>query len=136
MNMERFKRQHQEILQRLTGIDASLQHDVATHATQIVEQLVAICSTLRLHLSIEDMLLYPTLHCSNDPDHAIIASQYRRELQGFSADYAYFIQHWADAASVAAHPQQFLAEAEPILQRLRERIRREDAELYPALETL
>ena len=68
MNIDRFKHEHEDILAQIDALRAFSQAGPAGHATQIAQGIVAISSTIRLHLAVEDRMLYPALQAGSDAE--------------------------------------------------------------------
>ncbi len=88
---------------------------------------------IKLHLAVEDSVLYPAL-ARGGARLARMSQAYQNEMRGIVADYMEFAGRWNLASRLAAAPEQFRADANRVLRTVYERIRREDAEFYPAIE--
>ena len=66
MNIDKFKHQHLDIL-RSIDLLRQLTHDgVERNAAEIAQRIVAMSSTIKLHLAVEDQALYPALQRSGN----------------------------------------------------------------------
>ncbi|MDC8756346.1 hemerythrin domain-containing protein [Janthinobacterium fluminis] len=134
MNIDKFKHQHLDILDGIAELRRLVQSGIAAHAGQIAERIVAISGVIKLHLAVEDRVLYPALQTSGNAALARMAAVYQGEMQGIARAYLAFAGTWNLAARLETQPEQFRAEANQVLKVLYERMRREDREFYPAIE--
>ncbi|MDR3414557.1 MAG: hemerythrin domain-containing protein [Nevskia sp.] len=134
MNIDRFKRDHATVLQQVEELRELIQDGIEEHAGQIARLLMTISSTIKVHLAAEDHALYPAL--ARNPAIAATGRKFQEEMGGIAAAYAAFSHQWVFAPNIEAHPEQFLREANDTFKVLYERIRKEDRELYPAVEAL
>ncbi|WP_426702556.1 hemerythrin domain-containing protein [Rhodanobacter sp. Col0626] len=134
MNIDKFNREHANLLVLVTELRELVQLGVAEHAEAIVKLLMSISSMVKLHLAAEDRVLYPALANSADPRVAQLGRQFQAEMGGLAAAYTTFAAHWNLAGKVAADPQRFRDEANTVFKALHQRIQRESRELYPLAE--
>lgn len=134
MNIDKFKHQHTDILGAIAALRQVVQAGIAGNADEIAARIVAFSGAVKLHLTVEDKTLYPALEGGRDAALARMSRQYQHEMQGIVEAYFEFAAHWNTGRHVAAEPEQFRLEANSVLRRLYERIRREDREFYPAIE--
>lgn len=87
---------------------------------------------LMVHLVKEDQLLYPALRKSNNPDIAAIAIKFSAEMGGIAKQFIEYMQVWNEASIKADWPG-FCSDTRSLLTALRERVRREERDLYPRL---
>jgi len=136
MNIDKFKQQHIEIMSTVTQLRSLCKTGVAEHATEIARQIVSMSATIKLHLSVEDSVLYPALQKSPDPSHAALGNRYQAEMGDLSAAYMKFAGKWLSAQRIADNVDGFRSEANLIFKALHERIQKENIELYPTLEKI
>jgi hypothetical protein len=134
MNIDKFKRQHTAILAGISRLRSLAHAGIADNAADIARQIVDISGIVKLHLSIEDGLLYPELARSGDQRLARLGQQYQHEMAGIAQEYFDFVMAWNTADRVRADPERFRVHANKALRILYERMRREDREFYPAVE--
>lgn len=134
MNIDKFKHQHLDILDSIARLRASSQDGVAEHAEEIAAQIVAMSGVVRLHLAVENETLYPAL-ARGDLRLARMSQAYQNDMGDIAADYLAFAGRWNLASQLARAPEQFRQEANRVLRDLYQRIRREDREFYPAIES-
>lgn len=133
MNIDKFKHQHLDILDSIDRLRASSRAGIVENADSIAAQIIAMSGVIQLHLAVEDGSLYPAL-AKGDARLARMSAAYQHEMRDIVADYQAFARRWNLAHRLAAAPEQFRSDANSVLRRLWERIRREDIEFYPAIE--
>jgi hypothetical protein len=134
MDLLKFKEQHVEILAGIDRLRKLAHAGAETNAAAIASGVVALSSTVRLHLAIEDRVLYPTIEASADPALTRMSRIYQGEMQGIAASFMAFVSRWNTPQHVQADPAGFREEANVILKHVFERMQRENREFYPAIE--
>jgi hemerythrin-like domain-containing protein len=134
MNIDKFKREHVELLSAVTTLRELVQSGVREHAESIFKQLLSMSSAIKLHLAAEDRVLYPALANATDPLVAQTGRQFQEEMGGLAATYAAFAARWNLTSKIAADPQGFRDDANLIFKALHHRVQRENRELYPLVE--
>lgn len=136
MDIQRYHQDHADILRQIEALRELSRAGIADNAEAIGELIVTTASRIKFHLAAEDQVLYPALVQSGDTQVAALGARYRDEMHGLAEEFAGFVGKWRVPARVAADPEGFRAGANTVLRRLFERLKREDAELYPAAEQL
>ncbi|HKR76094.1 MAG TPA: hemerythrin domain-containing protein [Rhodanobacter sp.] len=136
MDIERFKREHVDLLAAVTSLRGLVQHGVGEQAEAIHRQLAAMSSAIKLHLAAEDRVLYPALMKAADPAVAQAGRQFQEEMGGLAATYLAFATRWNLTGKIAADPQGFRDDANGVFKALHLRVQRENRELYPLAERL
>lgn len=134
MNIDRFKHQHVEILSCISALRTHSQRGIHENAAEIARLIVAMSSTIKLHLAVEDSVLYPALNTSKDTALAAMGKRFQDEMKHIAASYLAFSRKWNSAASVSSHPEEFRAEANSVLKVLYERMQKENTDFYPVIE--
>lgn len=134
MNIDKFKRQHVAILDGIASLREAARGGIEENAEKIASMIVKISSVIKLHLVVEDSVLYPEVASSSDATLSRLGERYQYEMKGISEEFFTFATHWNLAARVAAEPERFRAEANQVLRVLFDRMQREDHEFYPAIE--
>ena len=112
MNLDKFKHQHTDILRSITTLRALAHAGVEANATAIAQGIVAMSGTIKLHLAVEDQVLYPALQRGGNVELARLGRQYQSEMASIASAY----------------------EANVVLRRVFERMQREDHDFYPRIE--
>lgn len=98
--------------------------------------LAKIAGVLRTHFAIEDQVLYPALIGSPNSEVAVLARKFQLEMGHLADQFEHFLQRWGRSAEIAAALPRFRYESEMMFCAIRERIRRENRELYPLIDRL
>lgn len=134
MNIDKLKHQHEDIYASIDRLRQHARAGIARHAEQIAAGVVAMSSLIKLHLAVEDRLLYPSLRESEDPALARMGREYQDEMKSIATVYEAFSRRWNTASNVMADPEGFRRDANTVLKLLHQRIRREDKSFYPVIE--
>lgn len=134
MNIDRFKQQHIEILSSISTLRTHVRNGIANNATDIAALIVAMSSTIKLHLAVENSTLYPALQNGNNRALAQMGKRFQDEMQSIAASYLAFSRKWNTAARVEEDPEAFRADANSVLKVLYERMQKENTDFYPAIE--
>lgn len=133
MNLDKYRRQHADIIDHVQQLRTLATLGIAEHAVSIARVVIAMSSVIKLHLSVEDRFLYPALQQA-DATLAAKARHYQEEMSAISSEYGRFSRQWNDAQHIAEQPELFRADANRVLKMLFERIVRENREFYPLVE--
>lgn len=133
MNLDKLKDQHEQIYTCIATLRKSAAAGIEANAAEISRLIVSMSSLIKLHLAVEDKLVYPALRASTSL--ARMGQTYQSEMQEIAAGYEGFARRWNLPAAVARNPEGFRADANTVLKRLYQRICREDRDFYPAIES-
>lgn len=136
MNIDKFKHQHETIFECIATLRQYAVAGIARNAAEIAEMVVSMSSVIKLHLAVEDSLLYPALRNGGSSALARMGDQFQAEMKTIAASYEKFVRRWNTAGNVARDPEGFRADANRVLKMLHGRIRREDREFYPEIEAV
>jgi hemerythrin-like domain-containing protein len=136
MNIDKFKREHVDLLAAVTTLRELVQTGVQEHAEAIVGQLVSMSSVIKLHLAAEDRVLYPALINAADPRVAQTGQQFQQEMGDLAQAYTGFVSRWNLASKISQDPEGFRGDANNVFKALHLRVQRENRELYPLAEQL
>jgi hypothetical protein len=106
------------------------------NAGAITQLLRTMSATIKLHLAVEDRVVYPAFANSGRGELAALGRFYQEEMGDLSRAYSEFALRWNLPNRVAADPEGFRAEANAVFKALFLRTRREESELYPAFSRL
>ncbi|MYM22627.1 hemerythrin domain-containing protein [Duganella sp. FT135W] len=134
MNIDKFKHQHIDILGAIAGLRTLVQTGITEHAAEISQRIVAMSGIIKLHLAVEDKVLYPALEASSNTSLARLSRHYRDEMDGIAGTYLMFAGKWNTPRLMAEQPELFRHEANSVLKTLYQRMKKEDREFYPAIE--
>lgn len=134
MEIDRFKKQHVEILQGIATLRKLAHAGIEDNASAIAKQIKELGSIVTLHLAIEDRILYPSLQKRADARLAEMGKAYQEDMKGIANGFIAFARKWSVAKVVAEKAEEFRAEANTVLKQLHTRMQRENTEFYPAIE--
>src|SRR5690606_27868409 len=100
----------------------------------IAARVAALSSVVKLHLAIEDRILYPAVQNTGNARLADMGRDYQDDMKGIASQYIAFSRRWSQADAVAAQPEAFREDANTILKTVYQRMQRENTEFYPAIE--
>lgn len=134
MDIDRFKHQHVEILQGIAELRRLAHAGIQSNARAIAARVAALSSVVKLHLAIEDRILYPAVQNTGNARLADMGRDYQDDMKGIASQYIAFSRRWSQADAVAAQPEAFREDANTILKTVYQRMQRENTEFYPAIE--
>lgn len=100
-------------------------------AFPLTMKLARLAGTLRTHFALEDEILYPSMIESDHRQAAVMARVFRTGHSHLASQFERFVDRWSTSAAIAASMRQFEFEAGMLFAALRERIDKENRELYP-----
>lgn len=136
MNIDRFKHQHVEILSHISALRSQVHAGIRDNAPEIARLIVAMSSTIKLHLAVEDTVLYPALQDSRNHTLAIMGQRFQDEMTRIAAGYMAFSRRWNTPDRLVQSPEEFRADANRVLKVLFDRMQKENTDFYPAIEAL
>jgi hypothetical protein len=134
MNIDKFKHQHIEILSSIAALRALAKSGIRDNAGPISERIIAMSSLIKLHLAVEDTVLYPALQNGKDALLARMGKKYQDEMKNIASAYLGFARRWNTSTTVAQNPEGFRQDANQVLKVLHTRMQKENTEFYPAVE--
>lgn len=136
MNIDRFKHEHVDILKSIATLRRLTQAGVTSNAAQIAQGVVAMSSLIKLHLAVEDRVLYPALQNGPDINLARLGQQFQQEMGAIANAYISFARRWNTAEAVRGDEAGFRAGANLVLRQVYERMQRENHDFYPRIEEM
>jgi hypothetical protein len=131
----RFVEQHEDLFLLAKDLLKALDtRALEVDPTPVRRLLATFSGRLRVHAAMEQQALYPRLLASPNAE---VAAKAKVLLDEVGELYDVFFGHlgrWNDAASIKADPQTFCRDTMAILHRLRQRMKRENDELYPLVD--
>ena len=127
---ENLQRQHRK-LQAMAKELVSLAARPGLDPTDLRRSLARFSGALRMHATMEEEGLYPSLLESRDPEVRRVAERLYGDLGGLYAMWDEFVERWDESAAIERSPIRFRFDLGRVLFRLGMRMRREDEELYP-----
>lgn len=134
-NLNMLKRQHSEVLTIIDNIENLIMDgDLDANAKEISSNMNMMAGKLKMHLMSEDKFLYPNLMKSNRVEVRNIAQTFNNEMGNVSDMFTDFVQKHNTATKFLQNKESFLMESKKIFKIIKDRISKEDCELYPLLE--
>ena len=134
MQIDKFKHQHGDIKRRIAELRDLARAGADTHAEAIAQGIVAMSALIKLHLAVEDQVLYPALQADRQSDLARLARHYQSDMVPIAAAYDAFARRWNTSQRVRENVVEFRDDANLVLRKLHERMLREDRDFYPQIE--
>ncbi|EER59745.1 Hemerythrin HHE cation binding domain protein [Acidovorax delafieldii 2AN] len=134
MNIDKFKHQHLDILRSIDLLRQLTHAGVERNVAEIAQRIIAMSSTIKLHLAVEDQALYPALQRGGNAELARMGRQYQNDMGPIASAYDAFARRWNTAESLRTDEKGFRAEANVVLRKVYERMQREDRDFYPRIE--
>ncbi|MCB1172386.1 MAG: hemerythrin domain-containing protein [Leptospiraceae bacterium] len=130
-----YRSQHAELAdlaeQLLAILDAG---NLAERALEVTQLLTLFAARLKVHLSMEDLSLYPRLIQSANPSCAETALQFQSAMGGLQQDFEQYMTKWSVARRIQADTAAFIGATHTLLQALHTRMDKENKILYPLAE--
>ena len=129
-----FRVQHELLVQLMSRVVSSTEGEVGPEsALQARTALTTLTTLLPVHQSLEDSLVHRSL--SGETRARMLAEQFEREMVPLAAEVAALSRRYPVASSILSAPRgEFAAAASGLFSRLQERFRREERDLFPALD--
>lgn len=134
MNIDKFKQQHVEIISCISALRALVKSGIHGNAAELSKLIISMSATIRLHLAVEDKILYPALQRAKDSSLAAMGKEFQDEMNGIASAYLDFARKWNTTPAILRNPEEFRSDANTILKILHDRMHRENVDFYPAVE--
>ncbi|WP_101697956.1 hemerythrin domain-containing protein [Clostridium minihomine] len=134
-NLTNLKKQHTEVLELIKNIEKlSYPNMKEEAASEIAYCINTLSGKLKMHLLSEDKFLYP--HLLNHQNKAIkdTAHRFNTEMSGLSEQLKDFVSQYNTPAKILQNKNEFMAKSPEVFRLIRERIKKEDHDLYPLLD--
>jgi hypothetical protein len=132
LKTEQYRSQHDRLLQLAETILNGLMAQ-PFDAPAVRSSLSRLAGVLKIHLAVEDEVLYPTLGENPDPTVRETARQFADEMGSLAAVFTEYNSRWT-IESMEADTAEFAKETRGVFSALAQRIERENRILYPMLE--
>jgi hemerythrin-like domain-containing protein len=137
MDMKNYYDHHNDVMTLAAAVERRLDPaGVAVDPAPVAADLVRLFGKFSVHLAVEDKSLYPRLTRDGDPTLRALASRFQDEMGGLTPRFEAYRKRWPGPLAIAKDPQGFIAETKAMLDQLKNRISRENAQLYPLAERL
>ena len=126
--------QHRKIIEKLEFIDRIRRSNYDPN--EIGKHIAQLSGLIGVHLTMEDKVMYPKLLSHPDEKIRQIARRFKDEMGGLVHAWKEYSSKWMLARNIKDDFSGFNDETDKVFTALRERVRREDNELYPLLSTV
>ncbi len=133
MNIDELRGQHERIMRLAADLHRAVTQGEEIQPVAALRWLLA--RELIAHLALEDRLLYPSLLRSPDTETAGTAAHLKTEMGGLASEFTAYMARWNDLRVVREWPA-FRSETRTILDKLADRIQRENQTLFPLADAL
>lgn len=128
---EAFRHQHEEVRTLVARLESRLTvRAITNEAETVVSVARELFGKFAVHLAIEDATLYPRLTRHADGNLRRTATRFEQEMGGLKQRFEDYRHQWPGPTAISQDVAGFLADSRAVLAALKERIGREDAELY------
>lgn len=129
-------KQHVDLLNLIEQITAQLQVDKVTSNTDDISNLLSqLAGKLTMHLAVEDKSLYPKLLGHSDEKVQRVTQKYIDEMGTLAEAFTSYLDKWRGADAKRDNAQGFIDETKAVFGALDKRIKSENSDLYPLLES-
>lgn len=133
----RFRSQHAEIADIVVRIESILSKpNWSTEAQAIRQAFSELSAKLRIHLALEDDVLYPRLARHSDQKIRDMAVSYQTEMGGIRQAYEGFLTQWVHSGKLLTDSSGFQAAIKGLFAALKDRIHRENTEVYTLVDSV
>ncbi len=132
----RFREQHAEILRLVADLQGVTERQLREDAGPARKIISSFLGKLTLHLAVEDRSVYPQLQSSPDAAVAAMAKKFEKEMGHLAANVLAWGKRWSTPNLIQAEPRRFITETADIVTTLKQRMKRENLQLYAAVDAL
>ncbi|WP_123052900.1 hemerythrin domain-containing protein [Clostridium sp. JN-1] len=130
-NIENLKRQHKDIRKEMDNIDAIInKRDYENYLDDFVMYVNNLAGKLNVHLNSEDKFLYPDLINEKDLELKNIANRYIHEMGDISKKFMEYKNKFNTKSKINEKLDEFVPQTKIIISQIKNRISREENELY------
>ncbi len=128
-----YLRAHEEIAQDMGKISNLLNStdQISKQAEQIRSLLTSMTGKIKVHLAMEDDVLYPKLFQHKNADVRATAKRFFEEMGGLKKAFSDYVGKWQGPAAIQKDPSAFMNETKAVINALAERVKKENTELFP-----
>ncbi|TGL77036.1 hemerythrin domain-containing protein [Leptospira yasudae] len=130
MNIEFYKVQYAEIQKLLNDLEKRLHGEISESIDGLLHELASFSARLKLHLNVEENLIYPKIKDADVDNASSIAEEYRRRTMELKSSFKTYYSKWLLPSSILKNESQFREDTEKLILNLRDRIRKEENEIY------
>lgn len=132
---ETYRQHHQELRAIAARIEAVLDpHSVAADPTAVSAIVRELFGKFSVHLAIEDNSLYPRAKATADATLRAVVHRFEAEMGDLGQRFDAYRQAWPGPLAIGRAPDRFATETRAVLQALKERVGREESQLYDLID--
>ncbi|MDQ2104334.1 hemerythrin domain-containing protein [Azospirillum isscasi] len=130
-----YRTHHTTVGQLVGRIEAMLAAPSPTaNAAALATTVRDLFGIFTVHLSLEDSALYPRLLAHPTPALRATAARFQAEMGNLRARFDRYRAQWPGPLAVSKDPDAFVRETREVVAALKQRIAREDLELYDVID--
>ena len=130
-------KQHEDLAGLVTEINLYLEPEkIRENASKVRSILSSLGGKLRVHLVLEDKVLYPFLIKSDDKKIRELTDQYITEMGHIKVAFSDYSKKWSSPTTISAGAENFISDTQSVFSVLAKRIEKENNELYPMVDRL
>ncbi|EMJ94622.1 hemerythrin domain-containing protein [Leptospira alstonii] len=130
MNIEFYKVQYAEIQKLLNDIEKRLLGEISEDVDELLHELASFSARLKLHLNLEENLIYPKIKSLQIENTSSLAEDFKGRTIDLKNSFKKYYCNWLLPSSILKNESQFREETEKLIFNLRNRIRKEEIEIY------
>ncbi|MDU2066144.1 MAG: hemerythrin domain-containing protein [Sporomusaceae bacterium] len=135
MDIDNLLRQHHDILALVGELEKYKTGDLLqNNAVTVAKSLAQLAGILKMHLSSEDKFLYPKLLQNTDATIHTTAKLFINEMGTLGQSFETYKMSYMGASKITAQADNFIKETQSICAAIRERMNKEEHDLYPLLK--
>ncbi|MGE5475909.1 MAG: hemerythrin domain-containing protein [Bacteroidales bacterium] len=132
---ETYRQHHQELRAITARIEVLLDaQSIAAEPDKVAGVVRELFGKFSVHLAIEDNSLYPRAKGLADARLREVASRFEAEMGGLSERFDAYRRAWPGPLAIARDPARFASETRAVLGALKERVAREESQLYDLID--
>ena len=133
---ERYREQHVEILDIIKKMSDLMNADqLRKDPSKMFEVVSKFAGLVKLHLVMEDDVLYPSLREHNDPKIKSLAEKFINELGGLKDSFKEYVSKWGKSLAIQENPEEFIDQTKTVFDLLKNRINNEDNILFSRVDS-
>ena len=131
IDINNFIRQHKDVIEDINEIEKIINRkDYKKYLDDFVSHINSLAGKLKIHLSYEDKFLYPNLINGEDAQLKNMANLYMHEMGDISSVFTDYKNKYNTKSKVNDRLNTFEADTTDILNNIKNRIEKEESELY------
>jgi hemerythrin-like domain-containing protein len=131
INFEKMNKQHSVVMEEVSFIEGEISKGPARiNVAETALHISKMAGLLKIHLLEEDRFLYPNLLNSSDAELQALTKEYISEIGNIADRYTNFKTNYNVTSKINKDVDKFLEDAKVMMKEIKNRISKEDRELY------